>query len=73
LKENKMSVINRIFKEKVSALGSDATESQGAILAQWIIDNLDQEYWMGAAEYASDIPGVYTEISMRCGECGIFI
>lgn len=61
----------RIFKEKVSALGSTASESQGVALAEWVVDHLCKDDWMGAAEYGINIPGFYTEISMRCGECGI--
>ena len=56
---------------RIDSLGDDATVKQGRDLVEWIIREIPRDYWDWAATEAIGIPGVYTDISMRLGECGV--
>lgn len=60
------------FQARVEALGEDASEEQGKRLAQWVVENYGRDFWYWAAQQAVLVPGCYTELTMRCGECGIY-
>ena len=61
----------QLLEAKIEALGNTATPEQGAALVEWITEHIAQAYWQGAMEAAINIEGVYTELSMRCGEMGM--
>lgn len=55
---------------RIDALGESATPAQAEALISWVVENVAPCEWMSVAESAILVPGVYTELSMRCGECG---
>lgn len=62
-----MNWLNKL-QNRVEALGDNASEEQKEALVNWIIQNVPQAYWMSAAEECINIPGMYTEFSMRSSE-----
>lgn len=62
-----MNWLNKL-QNRVEALGDNASEEQKEALVNWIIDNVPMYEWMSAAEECINIPGMYTEFSMRSSE-----
>jgi hypothetical protein len=53
---------------RVEALGVNPSEEQKGALINWIIENVPQYHWLDAACVCHEIPGMYTEFSMRSSE-----
>lgn len=61
------------FIAMCAAVGSDATDAQVTRLADYVRENFGCAGYGRAAEIAlySDVPNLYTELSMLCGESGV--
>lgn len=53
---------------RVEALGVNPSEEQKELLTNWIMENVPMFEWMTAADVCYEIPGIYTEFSMRSAE-----
>lgn len=61
------------FAVMCEAVGEDATEAQIARLTSWALENLGTGLYKTAGEIALQmgVTALYTEFSMRAGECGL--
>ena len=57
---------------RCEALGLEPTPEQEEALEQWVLDNVDKDFWYEAAlislHHTKDL---YTNLRMRMAECGI--
>lgn len=56
----------------IAVLGDNPTEEQQNNLSSWIIENVPKAYWHIAQNMCSDCGDLYTEMSMRRAECGLW-
>lgn len=56
-----------------TVVGPDADSDQVARLTDWIVEHVPKADWSAAADVALalDLGDVYTDLSMRLGECGM--
>jgi len=59
---------SQLLEARIDAIGENASDEQADALVSWIVEHVPRDYWESAALSAIDVPGVYTEISMRLGE-----
>jgi len=67
-----MSNLDRRLATLIDGIGKDATEEQSERVVSFIIQNYPQSQWESAANKAIDVSNVYTDISERLGEGGIY-
>jgi hypothetical protein len=67
-----MSNIDRRLDALIAQVGSNASEEQSDSVVSFITHNYPKHLWACAADKAIDVGDVYTDITERLGECGMF-
>lgn len=67
-----MSTVDTKLQALINAAGANATEEQSDEVVNFITTNYPKEDWAWASLQAINVGSVYTDISERLGECGMF-
>ncbi|MFT5852280.1 MAG: hypothetical protein ACI87J_002256 [Colwellia sp.] len=67
-----MSANDKKLQTLINAAGANATEEQSDEVVNFITANYQKEDWAWASMQAINVGNVYTDISERLGECGIY-
>jgi len=67
-----MSTIRKRLETLIIQAGTNATQEQSNAVVTFITSNFPKDQWRGAADKAMDVGSVYTDISERLGESGIY-
>lgn len=67
-----MSDIDNKLSALIEAAGVNATNEQSDEIVSFITNHYPKDEWEWAAQLAIDIGEVYSDITMRLGECGMY-
>lgn len=67
-----MSTVDTKLRALINAAGDNATEEQSDEIVSFITANYPKQDWAWASMQAINVGDVYTDISERMGECGMY-